>query len=202
MKTTVTILTVVWSGALVGGCVKYTTPIGPTMERTPAERNFESVWQAGLEVLRRRGFAPDRQDRRAGIITTAPTVGRQFFEPWRHDAATLFYVTENSLHSMYRVATVQVRPKAGADGVYEPKVVIQVYRSDLGAAHVTTTSEAYDLFASGSSGYLMAIETTETDVDPLSMPGGRTPLGRDGRLEMQMVRKIASTAARYLAESP
>jgi hypothetical protein len=131
---------------LCAGCVNFDKPVAPEVALAPAERNFEAVWNASLAVLRDYRFTVAVQDRREGMITTSPLVGKQWFEFWRKDAATPADAMESSIQTIYKSVTVTIRPEANEPDRYVAAVKVDLARSDKPAMVVTDTSEAYGLF--------------------------------------------------------
>ena len=131
---------------LPAGCQpKYTQPVLDPTPQTPEQQNFQRLWQAGRHVLISYHFRLDRQDPRAGVITTWPMTGKQFAEVWRKDAARATDTLESTLQTIYRAVRVTIRP--GPDGRgYEPVVEVLVSRSDKPRDAISSTSEAYDMF--------------------------------------------------------
>ena len=131
--------------SLVTGCVRYTEPV--LVEQAPApETQREALWEAGRDVLRQYGFSLDRQDFRAGVLTTHPMVGKHFFEFWRRDAVSPCDLAESSIQKIYRQVTVRLEPTQPGAETYKPIVEVVVSRSDRQRLEVTSTSEAFDLF--------------------------------------------------------
>jgi hypothetical protein len=130
----------------LAGCVYYTKPIAPEPKLTGASRNFQAFWQATIDVLRKYNFELDRQDRRAGVITTQPLLGKHFFEVWRHDTVGARDLAESSLQSIYRTVTVSIRPTAPGAPTYKPVVQVQLHRSNREYLGVVSTTDAYDMF--------------------------------------------------------
>ena len=131
---------------LPAGCQpKYTQPVLEPTPQTPEQQSFDRLWQAGRHVLISYHFRLDRQDPRAGTITTWPMTGKQFFELWRRDAARMTDTTESTLQTIYRAVRVTIRQ--GRDGRgYEPVVEVLISRSDKPTDSISSTSEAYDMF--------------------------------------------------------
>ena len=202
---------IVWllaAGSLASGCA-YTTPIVPVAKMTPAQRNFEAVWQASRDVLRRYDFTLDRQDRRAGVITTLPITGKHWFEFWRKDAASSFSKAEGSLQTIYRAARVRILPAAKGQRTYHPVVEVIAFRSDQKHLQVTSTSEAYSLFIipgdeKERSGFLLNYGQEKDEEDEAGKSGKKkeyrdvTPLGRDRDLEAKITADIRAQAAKNL----
>lgn len=164
--------------ALLGGGCNYTTPAAPAPPMTPAQRDFETIWQASRSVLQGYYFTLDRQDRRAGIITTMPLVGRQFGEFWRKDAVTSTELLENTLQTIYRSTVVTISEAPDQPGSYEVTVQVNVARSDRAEPQITSTSDAYSLFAptGGKSAWI-------TDFGRGNTPGKSERLYMDSPLD-------------------
>lgn len=181
--------------AWLTGCQQQ-LPVSPAASM--AERNFNAVWDASVEVLRSYRFTLDRMDKRAGVITTLPLTSAQWFELWRHDAVTPTDVAESSLHTIYRQVTVTIRRRDGATTApaagsaaapeYVANVEIQVARSDRPNPPVTSTADAYEMF-------LRPMRRTEKEGErAAARPLDR--LGRDPALEKILLDKINLAASR------
>jgi len=164
------------------GCQQPIQPEGPTdTQLTGAD--FEQLWQTGLEVLRRYNFRPDRQDRRAGVITALPTTSAQWFEFWRPGVHGDFEAAEANLHTVRRQATIRILPAAEQGQLYV-SVQVDVYRYAAPERQVTTASGALQIFGE-------RLPTAEGRMEPLTEASYWVPLGRDGRLEDELLRRIA-----------
>ena len=142
---TILIVSAMLTGA--AGCGNHTTPhVAVEPPATEAERNFAAVWDGSLDVLRACRFRIDRQDRRAGVITTRPMLARHWFEFWRHDALSLFDLLEGTIQTVMRRAEVRITPLRGRPGEYEPVVIIEVTRPDREGLEIVGASEAYGRF--------------------------------------------------------
>jgi hypothetical protein len=193
----------VW--ALSGAsCTNYTTPPRTKPIQSAAERNFEAVWDASLDVLRDNYFTVAEQDRREGSIVTAPLTGKQWFEFWRHDAATREGLLESSLDTIYRTAKVQVRPVANDAGRFEAVVTVEEARADKPDVDVSSTSSAYSMFikpgqlekASHRREYGLEQETPI----PTATPHQNRPIGTNDALAANLAGKINTLAAKKLSQ--
>jgi len=198
MKPTTTILIgLLAASVLTPGCQVFPQRV-PAIQST-SDPNFEATWDAAIRTLGRYRFNIDRADRREGVITTFPMVGRHWFEFWRRDAATARDVAEASLHQIYRQATVTIR-RTGAAGPasatapatsdYHATVEVHCYRSDRPKFHVTNTSEAYEMFIDPNPE-----RGTERAELGSEVRAWMVALGRDQNLEKTIERKIGSLAA-------
>ena len=188
---TLSILCIAMSVGCLAGCkVDYTTPTTQPRAMSPAEKDFEAVWQASRQTLRKYHFQLDREDRRAGILTTEPLTGMHFFELWRKDAARPTDYGESTLQTIYRTAKVTVRPTAPNASTYAAQVNLLLRRSSRAAAHVTSTSEAYGLFNTRRKG--RKTESLRQD----ERMAHCVELGHDRSLEAKLTKKIAAAARR------
>jgi len=188
--------------AAVSGCVQYTQPVAPAQRLTPAEENFQAVWDGTLEVLRRYHLTVDRQDRRDGLITTHPLVGRQWFEFWRPDAASYTDMAEGSLQTIHRRAKISIAPTSSGAITYRASVEVEVSRSDKEELQITSTSEAYSLFTtSGSDDPRRArLLVTYGEAGAAKVKESqREQLGRDNALEAKLAAEIQIQASRIRA---
>ena len=182
---------------LVGppGCLRYTQPVAPPQQLTAHERRFEALWESARQVLRRYYFELDRQDRRAGVITTQPLVGRHFFELWRADATTPKDVLEGTLQSLVRQATVSIYCDDRPSGRYNASVEVLLWRSNKQTFQVTSTSEAYGLAGAGGGTARRRLLVDSSR----SAPGDHlVSLGRDEKLQAKLTEEILATAALML----
>ncbi|HQY88492.1 MAG TPA: hypothetical protein PK402_07525 [Tepidisphaeraceae bacterium] len=105
--------------------------------------NFDQLWDASLESLREFHFEIDRQDRRAGVITTKPMTSSQFFEPWRNELKTADAVAESSLATTRRTVTVSI-DKTGTNFSAMPSV--RVERFSRRERRMTTSAQYTSAF--------------------------------------------------------
>jgi hypothetical protein len=171
---------------MLGGCLQYTQPT-PQAPVSAAQADFDAVWRASLETLRKYGFEIDRQDRRAGVITTVPMVGGQWFELGRRDNRSAYTMAENSLQSIYRIAKVQVVPRAAGSQTYRAKVEIEMWRANRRLSRITSVADAYDVFA---------LPGFSRDYVGTGVPGpeDRVLVGRDEPLENRLTLDMQSAA--------
>jgi hypothetical protein len=185
----------------------YTTPLGPGT-LTPQEKNFQSVWRAGRDVLRDAGFEIDRQDRREGVITTYATPGQHFFELWRDDSPTFFHFRENTVQTILRAARVQVSRIPNTDR-YRFDVEVRMARTTREPEQLTNSAQVRELHSGTAPGMrygeASAGRPGKGDTYTLENPAqlkfsdlrieespstDLVPLGRDGDLEAVLARHI------------
>lgn len=172
--------------------------MGKPVESPPgiADENFNAVWDATNEVLRKYRFVIDRADRREGVITTYPMIGRHWFEFWRKDAITRRDVAEGTIQTVYRQVTVNIHRQA--DGKeYLAAVRVLITRSNLTNPQVTSTSDAYDLFR--NSGIPRDASPTGLEIPSES---NSVPIGKDENLGQILQQEINFLAAKKLTIYP
>jgi hypothetical protein len=129
---------------LMIGCQSpHQPPQPPPMSLTVDKGDFDIAWDETVDVLREYNFVPDRQDRRAGIIVTLPTLSKQLFEFWRTDAQGNYDLWESSLHNIRRLVEVRFIPK---NGKYEIRMIVRVERKHQPQRMVTTSSGVFQAF--------------------------------------------------------
>lgn len=207
---------------LAAGCLagcSWFKPIVPAPATGDAE--FNATWEASLAALKEYRFVIDREDRRAGVITTQPMVGRHWFELWRPDAATRFARAEGTLQTIYRQATVIVRrqeetatgqdtrpaetaptetqtaPSGDRPGGYVAEVIVKTQRSDKPDLQITSTAEAHLMFVAPESlGRSPTLGEPQAQME--SEPGSHlVDLGRDEALERRIAARIGTLRERY-----
>lgn len=165
---------------------------------TPAQQNFELLWQASLKVLEDYYMTADplrggMQDRRAMIIRSAPEVGQQWFEFWRRDAATSYDLTESSLQTIFRQVTIKFTETA--PGQYAAAVEASTVRSEKPYRwQPHSAARMYNMFAitgeeRGAHGLLL----NQPLEDPAAM---MVPLGRDRELEKKIAMDLVKAKAK------
>jgi hypothetical protein len=181
MRTTVLITVLSIGLGSWSGCQQPTQPMVPTgVDLSPAD--FEALWQTSLEVLQRYNFRPDRQDRRAGVITSHPATSGQWFEFWRPEVVGPFNSAEASIHTVRRQVTVRVSPQPADDGCHV-SVQVDVYRYSATERQVTTASGALQIFGE-------KLPTAEGQMGPHQAGVRWVPLGRDDLLEKELLDRI------------
>jgi len=188
---------------LATGCVRYTQPV-VTEQASMPETQRRAVWEASRDVLRRYGFRLDRQDFRAGVLTTHPMVGKHFFEFWRKDAVGPYELAESSIQKIYRQVTVRLEPTQPGAETVEPIVEVRVSRSDRKRPEVTSTSEAFDLFRIPAGEEPLPEELADRQAAGLEEQADRAdegivPLGGQAGLAEKLAAEIIAAARQRLA---
>ena len=178
--------------AMAAGCRFHGQPVVPPEKLTPSQRNFEAVWQASRQVLREHYFDLDRQDRRAGIVTTTAMTGKVAGEFWRRDAATGSDLAESTIQTIYRQAKVTIEPTGSQKQDFQAVVEVRAFRSNDQEIQVSSVSDAYDLFKlPGSRGRKRKLLDYGQDYKAKAT----TDLGRDSALENRITADIRSAAS-------
>ena len=164
------------------GCQAPGKPEGPTIAGVRAE-NFEALWGRCVRTLRKHHFAPDRQDRRLGILTSHPTVSMQFFEPWRRDAPGLYQFAEANLSTIRRIVEIRIEVADRSSDAYQVAVQVDKYRYSAPERQVTTASGALQIFGE-------RLPTTTGERLPHEGSVHWAKLGRDERLELSLLGQI------------
>lgn len=192
--TTVAVMIAAAAAVALSGCEVDFEPATRPAGLTEAQANFETVWDAGRYVLRKYHFDLDRQDRREGLITTLPMTGMHFFELWRKDAPRPQDFGESTLQTIYRTAEVKVRPTSPGAGTFTAQVEVRLMRSDRPTPQITSTSDAYSLFAIAGNKrkqdrLLLGEQRRRDEAADL------VPLGNDRALEAKLTAEIAAAVS-------
>ena len=130
---------------LIVGCTS-SKPLEYESKSLPApvpSSNFDQIWDASLASVRDYHFEIDRQDRRAGVITTKPMISSQFFEPWRNELKTADAVAESSLSTVRRTVTINITETSGQ---YSATPSVRVERLSRRGRRVTNTAQFTSAF--------------------------------------------------------
>ena len=192
------------TSAGAAGCLKYTRPVAPQAAETIEQRHFEAVWTATQDVLRKYQFTIERRDRRAGLITTEPLTGMQFFEFWRKDAVTAYDLWDGSLKTIHRTVTVRIEPVGPEGGEFRPVVDVVVSQPGRPPWEVHSIGAAYNMFVLPGGdededrhailGYLF--ERPDRQPDPNAADH---PIAMDEALARRLTDEITALAAKRLS---
>ena len=98
------------------------------------------------DVLSRLHFTVAKADPEAGIITTRPLAGGQFFEFWRGDNVGAASSLEANLHTIRRTAELNINQKQEQLCI---RCTVKTERLNLPEPQVSTSAEAYAFFSAG-----------------------------------------------------
>jgi hypothetical protein len=141
-----------------------------------------TAMQTAEDVLAKMNFTIEKADAESGLIRTAPLPGAQFFEFWRSDNVGAFNCAEANLHSLRRIAEVNVRQQ---DEGLSISCEVNVYRLSLPEHPVSSSARAYEMFSESS------LSLQKIKLNPEQEAGmAWVNLGRDGRLETEILKRI------------
>jgi len=168
---------------LLVGCAE--TQRYEAVEQISAENiNKIQAMQTAEEVLAKMHFTIEKADAESGLIRTAPLPGAQFFEFWRSDSVGAFNCAEANLHSIRRIAQVNVRQQ---DEGLSISCEVNVFRLSLPEHEVSSSARAYEMFSESS------LSLQKIKLNPEQEAGmAWVNLGRDGRLETEILKRISS----------
>ncbi len=155
----------------------------PAPHQTRAD-GFDELWDAADSVSRDLLFKIDRQDRRAGVLTTDPLISAQWFEPWRRDVQSIDTLADSSVATIRRTIRYEFQKQADAY-VVVPKVLIE--RQAITERRV---SGALNRLYFRRDRTLNAFGTRETDAGVYIPESYWYPIGRDEGLEAYLVAQI------------
>jgi hypothetical protein len=156
--------------------------------------DFQRLWTASEDVARDFFFRLDRQDFRAGLLTTRPMVSAQWFEPWRRDVRTAKHRNESSLATIRRTAHFQFERLD--DGSYRVTPRVLVERQALAEQRITSAVAYQQYFRRPLRAQDRPRGTRESDVGVYLPNRYWYPVGRDAALEKAFVEAIEKEIAR------
>jgi hypothetical protein len=164
----------------IGGCGQ--PEHAATIERIcPADVNKAEIMAAAEKALSQMHFGIEKYDVENGYIKTRTLAGSQFFEFWRSDNVGSFNSMEANLHSIRRSAELNVTERAGRLCV---DCAVKVERLSLPERRVST-GQAYAMH-SDSERTLQKIKVSDEQKKDMAW----IDLGRDSRLEMEILKRI------------
>ncbi len=109
--------------------------------------------QIAEDVLGEMHFTIDKSDAELGVIRTRPLAGAQFFEFWRQDNVGAFNSAEANLHSIRRIAELDIKEVPAKRGPAQLCINCNVnaQRLRLPEREISSSSRAYGLFSQSSS---------------------------------------------------
>ncbi len=88
--------------------------------------DYDKLWETCKTVMEDVHFRVDRQDYRNGVLTSEPTVSKQYYEVWRSDGPTVRDTAESSLAGIRRTIVCQfTRDQAQNTFTVAPKVLVE-----------------------------------------------------------------------------
>ena len=122
----------------------------------PAAAKAEAM-QAAEVVLGKMHFTIEKADAEQGLVRTRPLPGAQFFEFWRSDNVGDLNSAEANMHSIRRVAELNISPrdlpggKPGSGGQLCISCNVKVSRLSLPEQQISSSTRAYQMFSQSSS---------------------------------------------------
>jgi hypothetical protein len=151
--------------------------------------DFNRLWEAAKETVRDYQLALDREDYRAGVITSVPEISKQVFELWRSDAGTTNEAVANTLGAIRR--TIRLEVSRGDDGTFTlvPKVLVE--RQSIFERRVTDVSQYRFAFAGPARAQPARTAVT---LDPETYQDVPVkywyPIGRDFEMEKKVAARV------------
>jgi hypothetical protein len=112
----------------------------------PAAAKAEAM-KAAEDVLGTMHFTIDKADVEQGLIRTRPLPGAQFFEFWRRDNVGALNSAEANMHSIRRVAELDISPQGGQLCI---GCNVKVHRLSLPEHEISSSARAYEMFSQSS----------------------------------------------------
>ena len=138
--------------------------------------------QAAEDVLGKMHFTIDKADAEQGLIRTKPLPGAQIFEFWRSDNVGAFNSAEANLHSIRRVAELDITRQGGQLYI---GCNVKVSRLSLPEHQISSSARAYQMFSQSSPAMqILALH-------PQQKKGmAWVDLGNDTRLATEILKRI------------
>ncbi len=132
--------------ALAGCSGKYEyQPVKPI---TVSDTDVVKVVRAAEDVLTSMHFTIEKADPNVGFVRTKPLPAAQFFEFWRDDNAGSFNSAEANLHSVRRIAELEITEQGDALLI---TCDVQTQRLSLPEQNVAGSAYAYRMFSRSES---------------------------------------------------
>ena len=149
--------------------------------------------QAAEDVLGKMHFTIDKADAERGLIRTRPLPGAQSFEFWRSDNVGAFNSAEANLHSIRRVAELDIARQGGQLYI---GCNVKVSRLSLPERQISSSARAYQMFSQSSPAMQML------ELHPQQKKGmAWVDLGNDTRLATEILKRIENRLTAENAES-
>ena len=167
---------------LTAGCAGESSQVSQSEPVCGISAQKAEAMKAAEDVLGEMHFGIDKSDTQAGIVRSRPLPGGQFFEFWRKDNVGCKNWAESNLHSIRRIAQVDVRQQS--EGVCI-ECNVRVQRLNMPERMGTGFSHLAGMYTSSS-------QSTQQLVLEESQKGmmAWNDLGRDGLLEAKILKRI------------
>ena len=130
----------------VAGCAE-TQRYETLRQICPPSLEKQQAMEIAQEVLGGMNFTVEKADPELGFIRTKPLAGAQWFEFWRSDNVGSFNSAEANLHSIRRIAELNISRQNGRQCI---SCDVKVQRLNLPESEVSSSSQAYRMFSQSS----------------------------------------------------
>jgi len=147
-----------------------------------ADLDMLAAMQIAEDVLAKMNFTIDKADTESGYIRTRPLPGAQFFEFWRSDNVGPFNSLEANLHSIRRIAELNIKRQ---DKGLSIGCDVMVQRLSLPEHQVSSSARAYEIFSESS------LSLQRIRLNPEQKAGmAWVNLGQDRQLATEILKRI------------
>jgi len=175
------LLTACLAVSLLAGCAGPYK--GQTVEQIcPAGLDKQQAMQIAEGVLGKLQFTIAKSDANLGVIKTRPLAGAQFFEFWRKDNVGAFSVAESSIHSIRRIAELNITQQGSQLCIH---CSVNTQRLRLPEREIRSNSRAYDMFSQSSQ----STQTLRINPDQKERMSW-VDLGSDSKLATVILKRI------------
>jgi hypothetical protein len=142
----------------------------------------QAAMAAAQRTLENMHFTIEKADANAGYISTRPLVAGQFFELWRSDTVGCENFAEANLHSVTRIAEIDVN---GPDGEVCIMCKVATRRLSIPQREVNSATELPNVFGKSSSG----LQTIKLDQEQQKATTW-VDMGPDENLQARILERI------------
>jgi hypothetical protein len=151
-------------------------------------KDFDRLWDSCKTVARSYLFALDREDFRAGLITTEPLISKQLWEFWRPDTGAASDVLANSTATHRRTLRFEIeRDEQSGAYTITPKVLVE--QQTVLERRITSATQYRTAFAGPSAPSRFSVAHDE-DASLDLPPKYWYPIGRDTAMERQVAARL------------
>lgn len=158
----------------------------PTATITSAD--FQKLWNACEAVAKDRFFDIERTDYRSGILTTAPLVSAQWFEPWRRDTKGFYQTEESSIATIRRSIRFEFTRLPEGGWEVTPKVIVE--REALAEQRITDLTRFRTIYTPQVQNRHTARGSAESDLGITLPERYWFPLRRDPLYEQSIAQAV------------
>lgn len=148
------------------------------------DTNITKAMLMAEDVLARMHFIVAKADTEQGIIRTRPLPAAQSFEFWRSDNIGSFNSNEANLHSIRRIAELQISSQGGQLYI---NCDVKVQRLSIPEREITTSGRAYEMFTPSKQSIQM-LQLHPEQKESMAW----VDLGSDRQLATEILKRISS----------